>query len=390
MRIGILMPLDVQLIKTTIRFDRYVEGFLSLGHEAILVATRTSLEGFPHPAVEVTDRAIFRDSTFWASLHLDVLFICTWLVHAEEMQAARSSINCLISLSDSDGCIGIRAFPTTLFNRMLVIQTTFIGKVRTALWWLRQYFGIDTRVEQEVIASCKLADNIVVFSPGAGKNLKSFFCQQKHIELAERILVVPYPVDEQFERKCIPTNDRNDQVIAIGRWADPQKDGPLLLRALDKLLKWRPITKCIIIGTSGDDVFLDLKRNFPERIMILGHQSQENVMKLLDSSRCLISTSRWESGPIVAAEALLRGCSLVGPESVPSFRQFCVDTECGTMFFQRSGIAVAQALHSELLAWDEGLRSPEQISLRWRGIFTPGSVCAKLLTSNIKKYRKDL
>lgn len=389
MRIGILWPLDFELSRTTVRFERYITGFLSLGHEAIIIATQPALKDFPFPAIAAQNRSVFREYSFWAQHNFDVLIVCTWLIHAAEMQAARPSIGCLISLSDSDGCIGVRRFPATLLNRMLVIQPTFIGKFRTAVWWLRQYFGIDTRAEQAVTASCKLADKIVVFSPGAGKNLKSFFCQQKHIELAERILVVPYPVDEKFERKCIPTKDRNDQVIAIGRWADPQKDGPLLLRALNKLLKWRPITRCIIIGTGGDDVFLDLKSKFPERVMILGHQSQENVMKLLDSSRCLVSTSRWESGPIVAAEALLRGCSLVGPESVPSFRQFCVDTECGTMFCQRSGSAVAQALHAELLAWEEGRRSPEQISLRWRGIFTPGSVCAKLLTETMTKYRKE-
>jgi hypothetical protein len=101
---------------------------------------------------------------------------------------------------------------------------------------------------------------------------------------------------------------------------------------------------------------------------------------LFNQSRILLSTSRWESGPIVAAEAVLRGCSVVGAQSIPGFRQFS-DTGCGTVFATHSPRAIASAVREEARAWRDGRRDPEVIAAAWRGYFTPRQVCAQLLGS---------
>ena len=106
--------------------------------------------------------------------------------------------------------------------------------------------------------------------------------------------------------------------------------------------------------------------------------AQDEVAALLGRARVLLSTSRWESGPIVAGEAMLRGCSLVGPASIPSFAQFC-DAGCGTTFGRRSAGAVVAALDAETEAWAAGRRDPVAIASRWHGYFTSEGVCRRVL-----------
>jgi hypothetical protein len=108
--------------------------------------------------------------------------------------------------------------------------------------------------------------------------------------------------------------------------------------------------------------------------------SQSGIVELLGRSRVLLSTSRWESGPIVASEALLRGCSLVGPNSIPSFRHFCEGGACGTTFAARTGPAVGVALDQETRAWEGGARDARDIAATWKNRFTADTICRQVLT----------
>jgi glycosyltransferase involved in cell wall biosynthesis len=379
MRIGIIWPEDTALAGTTVRFERYLHGFGSLGHDAVIVATEAASAGFPYPIWTVPDRASLLSPRLWRDLNLDAALLCTWLVHTDLMRAARPYARHLLSLADSDGCLGVRVHPWSLLGRMWVLQPRLLDRLRSALWWLRQLIGLDVRRDNEVLASCRLADRIIVFSPGAQENLKAFFRYHREEGLEGRITVAPYPVDETFEASPLVTT-REDQVVAIGRWDDPQKDVELLVGALAQVLRQRTATRCLILGPGGDQALQTLTTAWADRIEYLGAVPPLRVREILDHSRCLLSTSRWESGPIVAAEALLRGCSLVGPQSIPSFRQFCRNGACGTTFASRSPSAVAAALKSELQAWDVGDRHPERIAACWRGCFLATSVCERLLT----------
>jgi glycosyltransferase involved in cell wall biosynthesis len=377
MRIGIVWPEDYPLARTTVRFERYLQGFQALGHDALIAATEPASAGFPFPTWKVPSLGALRTAELWESLNLDAALVCTWLGKSDILEAARPHVRCLLSLSDSDGCVGVRVHPWSLLRRMWGLQRKLSDRLRTTRWWLSQFLGLDVHRDNEVLASCRLADQIIVFSPGAGESLASFFRYHGQARIEEHILVAPYPVAEELELSPVETT-REDCIVAIGRWDDPQKDVGLLVAALKLVLRQRPQSRCIVLGPGGDGPLQALQAEYPDRVECPGPVPPTRVREALDRSRCLLSTSRWESGPIVAAEALLRGCSLVGPRSIPSFRQFCRGSD-GTTFARRSPAATAAALTAELQAWDAGQRDPEHAASAWHGYFTPLAVCERLL-----------
>jgi glycosyltransferase involved in cell wall biosynthesis len=377
MRIGIVWPDPTRLAVLSIRFERYREGFRRLGHEAIIISTAEAAEGFEWADVSVPTLAALRDPALYAGLRLDAALVLTWLGLPDIMAAVRPHVRHLISLSDSDGVIGVQVFPARLLSRMVLVQTNFGDRLRTAGWWLRQYLGIYRGVDRGLVESGRLADRIIVFSPGAKENLRGFFSHHGEEALVSRIVVAPFPVGDDFEHDPVSA-DREDRVIAIGRWDDPQKGVGLLVAGLERYLRAGGRWKFTLLGRGGENAFRSLLATFPDRVEYRGAVAQDKVAALLGRARVLLSTSRWESGPIVASEAMLRGCSLVGPASIPSFVQFC-EAGCGTTFVRRSASAVAAALGAEAEAWATGRRDPAAIAARWRGYFTPEAVSRRLL-----------
>ena len=357
----------------SIRYERYIEGFRELGHDVSMITTVASAEGVNWAETVPDTRSLF-DPLLWARLSPDLVLLPTWLGMADLLAAIRPHARHVIVLADSDGYVGSRVHPWRSLSRKLAMERSLEGKLRAAGWWVRQYLGADRSVDQGVVDSCRLCDRVVVFSPGAKANLHAFFRFHRVDELAARVLVAPFPVDESFEASPVATH-REDQILAIGRWADPQKAAGLLADTLAELVRRREASKVIVIGSGGEAVFGPLARACPSRVDYRGVVPQAEVLELFDQSQVLLSTSRWESGPIVAAEAVLRGCSVVGAKSIPGFRQFS-DTGCGTVFATRSPRAVANAVREEAQAWRDGRRDPNVIAAAWRGYFTPRQVCA--------------
>jgi glycosyltransferase involved in cell wall biosynthesis len=370
---------DVPLRATTVRFERYLAGFEALGHEAVMVSTARAAEGFDRAGVTVPALASLRDPALWASLGLDAALVVTWLVgRADVLTAMRPHVGLLLSLTDSDGVVGVRVFPRMLFGRMWWSNRRFRDRVGAAGWWLRQYLGMSAGIDREVLAGAALTDRLVVYSPGAARNLRSFLEYHGASELGARVMVAPYPVADDFERLPVSAR-REDQVVAIGRWWDPQKDAPLLAATIRRYLQRGGRWRFVVIGCGGTELFGPLERQYPGRVVLRGVVPPAEVADVLGRSNVLLSTSRWESGPIVASEALLRGCSLVGPSSIPSFCHFSRDGEYGTTFAARTAGAVAEALVQEEGAWARRAREPATIAGAWQGCFTPATVCRQLL-----------
>lgn len=377
MRIGIIFTADIRLAGTTVRFERYREGFRRLGHDSVIVCTEEAAIGFPWADVQVPNLTVLRDPELWSSLRLDTALVLTWLGMPDVLNAIRPHVRYLVSLSDSDGVVGIRVFPRQLLGRMLVQQPHLLNRLRAAGWWFRQYLWAFKREDEPVRTSACLADRIVFYSPRAGKNMQAFFDYHQEPSLGERLLIAPYPLDNTFVNAPMPAQ-RENQIVAIGRWDDPQKDARLLSRAVARYLRAGGRWKLALVGSNGEKPFRPLISSYPQLVEYRGVVPQVEVADLLGRSRILLSTSRWESGPIVASEALVRGCSVIGPDSVPSFSQFCRDG-CGTPFAARTPRAVATALTEETQAWDAGRRDPERIAGRWREYFTPEAICRCIL-----------
>ena len=207
MRIGIVWPDTVRLAGLSIRFDRYREGFRQLGHEAIVISTAEAAEGCEWADVSVPTPAALHDPALYAGLRLDAALVLTWLGMPDIMAAARPHVRHLISLTDSDGVIGVRVFPARVLSRMVLVQSNFGDRLRTAGWWLRQYVGIHRGVDRELVESGRLADRIIVFSPGAKENLGAFFAHHGEDALVrpDRCRTVPCGLRPSSTTPCPST-----------------------------------------------------------------------------------------------------------------------------------------------------------------------------------------
>jgi glycosyl transferase family 1 len=376
-RVYIVWNAPVRLVDSSIRYERYVRGFRALGHDACVVSGAAEAEGFPEAVHTVPTRAALANPALWAGLRPDIVLIPTWLGMSELLTVLRPHVGYIVALADSDGYLGARVHPWQLLLRMWSFQPTLFGRIRSASWWARLYLGAHAEGDAGVLASVRLCDRVVVFSPGARSNLRRFF-EYHHEPAGERVAVAVYPVDEAFEREPVATK-RAKRIVAIGRWEDAQKAPVFLARGLARYLREGGSMSVTILGSNGEGSFRHLREEFGDRVQYRSVVSSSEVAALLGDSRVLVSSSRWESGPIVACEALLRGCSLVGPASIPSFHLFCREHGCGSLFRLRSTRAFASALVAEERAWESGRRDPRAIADQWRGCFTPEAVCRALL-----------
>ncbi len=378
MRIQLVYNHSARLADSSIRYERYIRGFRELGHDAAIVTTVASAEGVNWADTVPETRSLF-DPALWARLSPDVVVLPTWLGMADLLAVIRPHAHRVVALADDDGYVGPRVHPRQSLCRMLTQQRSLGGKLRSAGWWVRQYLGVDRSIDQETLDSCRLCDRVVMFSPGAKANLQAFFRFYRAEDLAARVVVAPLPVDESFETSPVVTH-RADQIVAIGRWDDPQKAAGLLADTLAELVRRREPSRAVVIGSGGKEVFGPLTGAYPSHVEYRGVVPQAEVLQVLNQSRILISTSRWEGGPTVAAEAVLRGCSVVGPESIPGFHQLS-DSGCGAVFATWRPRAIADAVMEEARAWRDGRRDPRVIAATWRGYFTPREVCARILES---------
>jgi glycosyltransferase involved in cell wall biosynthesis len=301
----------------------------------------------------------------------------TWLTFPDIVAAVKASCAWVVSLADSDGLVGVRVHPRETFRRGVFQHRDWLTRMRAAKYWLQRYLDPREPLDEDYLTSAAAADRVAICSARAGEHLAVFYRGRGRPDLVGKIIVSPYPVDDCYLGGEVHA-DRTRQVVAIGRWDDPQKDAPLLVATLERALARCPGLTVHLIGPGGAGAFAGLARRHPQ-VRYHGAKPREFVADLLGTSRVLLLTSRWESGPIVANEALCLGCTLVGPAGLPSLASYCRDGGSGTTSEGRSPRALAAALLQEMRAWDEGRRDPAAGARRWRPHFHPTNVCAALL-----------
>jgi hypothetical protein len=377
MRVAIVFNSPTRLADSSIRYERYVRGFAALGHETLLVCSEQSAAGFDHPCVTVNISNALAREQFWDSLRADLVVIVTWLGMADVVRAAKTVTPTVIVLADSDGYVGARVHPYDLLARMWHMQSSWGNKLRSAGWWLRQYLWRYKDVDRPALEQAEAADFVACCSPGARHNLRAFLTYHNRPELAQKVIVSPYPVEDSFVDQPL-AEARKRQIVAIGRWDDAQKDAPLLRAGIEAYIRRGGRYQVVLAGSGGEQEFGPLCLRHPGQVRYLGVVAPAAVAEALAESRILVSASRWESGPIVANEALALGCSLAGPARIPGFAWYCEDSRFGTLFARRSPGSLACALLRETEAWDAGSRDPARAAAVWRPLFSARGVCEPL------------
>lgn len=381
MKIAVVWNHDSRLLDCSFRFEQYVAGFRALGHEPVVVCARASAAGFDAPLHLAEDAAELREPRFWRELGADVAVIVTWHRMAEVLEAMRQAGTRVAAVADTDGRVGVAVFPAFALERFVVTSDGWTARAKAVKHWLGRLARDRRRPsaeDAEAVRSTRASD-AVAFGHGEGVRLfRRFLAWHGEEDLASRLVEVPFTIGAAFLSCPVPTA-KDDRIVAIGRWDDPQKNAPLLARALAAFLAARPGTEVVIYGTGGERTFAPLAARHP-RCEYRGLARQEVVAETLSRSRALVFSSRWEGCPHAGLEALALGATLVGPP-LPSLVSWTEDGRFGRVARRTRPRDLTLALAREMAAWDAGEREPRGVAEHWRGRVAPEAVCRRLLAA---------
>ncbi len=392
MKIALVWNHRSRLLDCSFRFEQYLSGFRALGHDPLVVCDRASAEGFSGPLEVAETAASFEEPDFWRQVAAEVAVIVTWHRMAAVLAAMAAADTRVISIADTDGRLSLRVYPQAALERLMVYQDSLACRLKCLKYWLGRYLraaGRGSAEDREAVASTRASD-AVMFGHGCGKqHFERFLARCGEPTLGGRLSVVPFAIGASF-LSCPVPEAKNDRIVAIGRWDDPQKHAGLLAAAIARFLdsgrpggapaqhrRTKTRTEMVIFGRGGGTWFAPLARRYPT-VRYAGVQPQGIVARTLAGARSIVFSSRWEGSPHAALEALALGATLVGPP-IPSLASWSGSGGYGTVSRSHRPASLARALRDELAAWDEGRRDPREISRHWRARLAPEIVCRRML-----------
>lgn len=387
MKIAVVWNYPSRLLDCSFRFEQYLKGLRELGHEAFIVCTRLSAEGgFPGEELQVVERFVdFEEVDFWRKLGADAALITTWLRMSDVLAAIRAAGTKTVAITDSDGQIGLHVYPRIGFERLMAYQKGFGPRMKGFRYWfgrvLRERLTGRPEEDLEALESARQSDVLSFCHTGGREKFRAFLEHYGEEKLLDRTIVVPFTNGDAFLACPVP-EAKAERIVAIGRWDDPQKNTRLLAGALDRYLEERPTTEVILFGGGGERRFASLAERHPS-LEWRGVAHQEEVARTLAGARVWLGTSRWETGPMAATEALALGATIVGPP-IPSYTSYSEAHGPGEGPFGRVARRahpddLARALLDEMSAWDRGERDGLSISAHWRTLLDPAELCRRLL-----------
>lgn len=374
MKIALVWNHTRRLDQLSFRFDLYAEGLRQLGHDPFLVCPRACAAEMETPLQVAETAEELNDAAFWRPLGVEVAIAITYHKRASMMAAMQQAGIRTIALSDSDGQVGLRAHPAMTLTKMWHYLPNWRKKLGCLKYFLGRYFLDGFRGQEEdleFLRSTEHSDVVLFHSEPAIQCFRKFLRFHRREDLTSRLRHAPFAVPTFFTDHPLPQT-KDDLIVAAGRWSDPQKDAPLLVGALDRLLKQRSQSRVEIFGNDADAPFGPLA-NRHRNLVLRGPQPLEYVRESLAKARVAVFSSRWETGPHVATEALSLGATLVGAP-IPNLVGLTEARRFGRVARDRRPASLARALLDELNDWDAGQRSLQDIAEHWRPRLTPGSI----------------
>jgi glycosyltransferase involved in cell wall biosynthesis len=133
----------------------------------------------------------------------------------------------------------------------------------------------------------------------------------------QKIHCIPHPIQTDIF-KLNPAIPKKNQIISVGRWESYQKNLPLLLKTLRAFLDKNPAWTSLVVGSG-----LPTKSPHP-RITFLPSLPSLDLAHYMQESKIFLSSSRYESFGLAAAEAHACGCA---PHNPKLLRQFTSATK---------------------------------------------------------------
>jgi len=373
MRVGILLPKALR--PYSIDLGGCAAEMLRQGHEPVVVCPANEHPNFPCPVVVYrADEAA--TAGFWKTLCLERVICLTWFRHPEIFRAIREAGAMVINRADSDGLVSARVSPSAAFLRLVHPARGPLDFLKRYRHFLNWYFSHWKTGDAAILEILDLSDRVVVETGVFLENFGRFLRHHHRVDLLARFSVVPHAVPDLFLNGPVPAARKNT-IFCSGRWDDDQKNAPLLAVCISRILRDRPDAEFLMAGSGVEAAFHDLAARHPE-VKLAGLLAREKLPAILDGCRFLLSSSRWESHPIGALEALCRGCTVVATP-VPGFQDIVRQPGCGTLSTAHSPAALARAACEEMQLWDSQKRDPARIASHWRTEVNNKTVVTQLL-----------
>jgi glycosyltransferase involved in cell wall biosynthesis len=351
-------------------------GLLCRGFQATGIESRAVMPGERKPEDEAdlirTDYHNLESPEWWRSQQLDGVVLYAWgRPRFRKVAAAIREAGIFLVLNqDNSGLVS----PLTGFRDWLRAQWIYGGQGLDAAAWMRTARLILRGLTAGIFltdplraAHLQQGDVIACVSPKAAEHYRRLCRLYGGKSLASRVQVIPHAVEPLFRYSGRP---KNRQIACVGRWQDEvQKRSRRLMAVLDLLLEKDPEVTVVIAGKATDEMrnwHAALEAGRQSRARLAGIMGRSELAALLDESQVFYSPSAYESFGIAAAEALCAGCSVVAGRSVtmPSFEWFVSDNS-GSLAERDEAAGHAEALSTELAAWNGGQRDAGRISGTW-------------------------
>lgn len=384
MRVAVVWNYGTPLRQCSFRFEEYIRGLEALGHEAFVACPESSNDGFPVPIVSPPAGGGLEDAGFWRDLGADVAIVPSFHQMSSLLELVRGAGVRTIAMGDSDGQMGLRAFPLATLRRKVFSGSSDRGHQLRQLRFLARRYLLSFRrtdpQDAEFVRSAQASDVTVLGCEEARSHFRRFLRAAGADTLEDRVHVSPLAIHRVYCESPDLGRERRG-IVAIGRWDDPQKNAPLLVRALSRYLgrarggeAGDPVR---IFGPGGEDRFADLGRRFPN-VAYEGPRYPEVLADALAGSRFILFSSRWEGAPHAGCEALSMGATVVGTP-IPSLRSWSEGGAYGRVASAHRAGPLAAAIAEEQAAWRRGERDPASIAAVWRRRSSGRGVCQTML-----------
>jgi len=363
------------------------------GYEAFLVC--------PPPAPQITDErmivATYEDLSrgkWWVSQKPWAVVCNTWGAprHSNIRAAALNATPRVLDRLDSDGnkspSVELPLFVYTMWSRIHDLECGPFRKLMAPFTpWahvLAQRFA-PSLVDRTMAQAVANTPMVTLESPIAVARMIRLL--QQYNMRCNHVRLLPHPVVDTSSNYTNLRHKKNI-VMSAGRWNAHSKNFGLQIAALDMFLKNQPDWSAALAGVLPEHVNHFLKRchlKVQPRLTMLGHLEHDKLTQLMVESRIFFISSRHESFNISAAEALCRGCSVVGPPHLASVQWF-TGSDSGTSATLYSRHSLADALASEAILWGKEesaasspKRNPEGIAKIWRDRVGAAAVFSRML-----------
>ena len=325
-----------------------------------------------HPDIIRTSPAEMESVEWWKQFHLDAVVLCAWaaprytpIARAIKESGAKLIVRCDSGEPYSQWQKTVwQSFNSHyLFARYLGkgwVTACGISLLRTPLFYIPALY------DNRIVEHLSHADLILNETPEGVRLLQELLVKKGREDIAEKVQYVPHPITE--DSRYSEEIKKEKQIIAVGRWDNYQKNAPLLIRTLGKVLEERSDYEAHIFG-EGEEVLRRLTKKLPEgvriRIVIRGKLSHEELIPEYQKSRILFMPSRFEGCSVAAEEALTCGCSVVGGARLLCMLNFA-SKNSGTLALEYSVEGMTAALGEEILRWECGSFSALESGRLWK------------------------